>query len=100
MFETRMAKRFRMAGVQCFIETELIPREVFNMSMGGLLIEKASVDNTVINKTYSAKLIANGQEITVKIQVIRSQERSLGAKFYGLTEKQVKFLNRLLIPSD
>ena len=83
-------------NVFCVMGRNTAPRHVFNMSTGGMLIEKFENDEQSIGDELQVRMNIGDGEHTLPIQVVRAQEKSFGVVFDELNDDEMDFIERVI----
>ena len=97
MHESRMYHRASKANMLCQeIKDENKKRKVFNISAGGMLIERLDDDNFNVGETTAFKIIFD-DDITFEVEgnIVREQERSLAIRFPNISKELSKQLKKI-----
>ncbi len=87
MYESRMFHRVTKANMTCFVDGNDKTRKVFNISAGGILIERFEEDELEIGKNVSIQVFSDSQTLfRVEGKIIRKQERSLAIQFSNISK--------------
>lgn len=97
MIENRLTRRYRMSDAFCALaDKQEDQRKVFNVSMGGMLIERIPSDELQVNDTRRVVVRIANQEEFLTVKVVRVQENSFGVVFPKLDEEEASFLYKTL----
>ena len=96
MRESRMFHRVTKANMTCFVNGNDKTRKVFNISAGGMLIERFEEDELEIGKNIPIQVIFDDQTpFSVEGKIIRKQEPSLAIQFSNVSKDLQKELKKI-----
>ena len=96
MYESRMFHRATKANMTCFVDGNDKTRKVFNISAGGMLIERFEEDELEIGKNIPIHVISDDKTpFSVEGKIIRKQERSLAIQFSNVSKDIQKKLKKM-----
>ena len=87
MLDTRLNKRMREVPVRCLLRGQ--EAKVFNVSVGGALVEKVLGDAKVSERITAEFHFTKGGKMEVEAIVLRVQERSIALKFVNESQELI-----------
>ena len=96
MHESRMFHRASNANMLCLVNESKKKRKVFNISAGGMLIERLEKDKFNIGENTVIQIIFDeNTKFDVEGSIIREQERSLAIRFSNVSKDLLKQLKKI-----
>lgn len=91
-----MFHRATKANMTCFVDGNDKSRKVFNISAGGMLIERFEGDDLEMGKSIPIQIISDDKApFSVEGKIIRKQERSLAVQFSNIDKDLQKKLKKM-----
>ena len=98
MIESRKTTRRAICYGTAFLESDEArsPRKIFNLSMGGMLLERLSCDVALKEKSnISITILVDEEKLSLPAEILRKQERSIAVRFVDLSLEDRKALDAL-----
>ena len=96
VIENRLTRRYRMTDATCKMVGDNRKRNVFNVSMGGMLMERFPDDTFEMGSKEDFEVNIAGSKEVFSAKVVRIQENSYGMVFPQLNEEETQFLYKAL----